>query len=190
LITPLNVRPTTLVKALSTIPGSGLNLWIMKHLSLILVLVFLAGEVFAQTNQPARRALYFVPHLQLRQESSEPAKLNAAGVLNAPQIQVEKPSANLNTAPASSTGARFERSTVGLRQGDFDYQVFHRLDQEGYFERPPAPADSAVARWAQNAFTPDVMHLGKTTVSCSLVTAIKRKNPLWLLDPYFLQVSW
>ena len=34
--------------------------------------------------------------------------------------------------------------------------------------------------------------VGKTTVSCSILTAIKRKNPLCLINvnPYFLKVSW
>jgi hypothetical protein len=128
--------------------------------------------------------------MQLREERSEPTNPGSAIASRLAEIPLEKISANLKAPLVSEAGIRVERSTADFRQRDFDFQVFHRLDQQGYFDRPPSLPDSAMARWAQKAFTPEILHIGKTTVSCSLLTAIKRKNPLWLLDPYFLQVSW
>jgi len=39
-------------------------------------------------------------------------------------------------------------------------------------------------------FEPEVIHLRKVDISCSAITAIKRKNPLCLLNPIVLNVSW
>ena len=163
----------------------------MRYLALVQFLLgVLATEVFGQSNQPPMRALYLVPHMQLRDARSEPKKPLSSAPVGQLEIPLEEVSASLKTPRVGEADIRAERSTLDISHRDFDFQVFHRLDQEGYFDRPPAPPDNAVARWAQNAFTPEILHIGKTTVSCSLLTAIKRKNPLWLLDPYFLQVSW
>jgi len=39
-------------------------------------------------------------------------------------------------------------------------------------------------------FEPEVIHLRKIDVSCSLITALKRRNPLCLINPIVLNVSW
>jgi len=61
---------------------------------------------------------------------------------------------------------------------------------EFYLTRAELPSDSAVVRFVDNIFAPEVIHIGKKEVVCSVVTAIKRKNPLCLLNPLFFQLSW
>jgi hypothetical protein len=76
--------------------------------------------------------------------------------------------------------------------GALDPQLYHYLDRSGYLTRPAPPSSSFLVRATDAAFTPEPVHIGKTTMfSCSVLTAIKRKNPLCLLDTLpFLQISW
>jgi len=37
---------------------------------------------------------------------------------------------------------------------------------------------------------PQPIQFRKVSVSCSIITAIKRKNPLCLINPIFLDVRW
>jgi len=71
---------------------------------------------------------------------------------------------------------------------------------EFYLTRPEAPSDSGLVRYVDRLFTPEVIRIGKASVSCPFVTAIKRNNPLCLLSGFgtdrtlisyiLLQVSW
>jgi hypothetical protein len=55
----------------------------------------------------------------------------------------------------------------------------------------PAPKpDNFLTRGFNSIFEPEEFHVGKTTICCSVATAIKRKNPLCLLNPLVLNVSW
>jgi len=65
-----------------------------------------------------------------------------------------------------------------------------RLERTGYLTRPELPSENRLVRLAASTFRPEVFKIGKTSVSCSIVTAIKRKNPLCLLNPFVLTVSW
>jgi hypothetical protein len=72
---------------------------------------------------------------------------------------------------------------------DSEHQAYRRLEREGYFVRKVA-SDSLATRIAES-FEPEVVRLGKhTTLTCSLITAIKHKNPLCLINPYFLVLTW
>jgi hypothetical protein len=42
----------------------------------------------------------------------------------------------------------------------------------------------------EDIFEPEGVEVGKTRFSCSILTAIRRKNPLCLINPIFLQLSW
>jgi hypothetical protein len=55
---------------------------------------------------------------------------------------------------------------------------------------PEQKSENVFVRAVEDVFEPEVVHLGKTTFTCSLLTAIKRKNPLCLINPIFLQLSW
>jgi len=75
-----------------------------------------------------------------------------------------------------------------LSASEFHSRVIR--SDEFYLTRAELPADSGVVRFLENTFTPEVVHIGKVPVTCSIITAIKRKNPLCLLNPLFFQVSW
>jgi hypothetical protein len=61
---------------------------------------------------------------------------------------------------------------------------------EFYLIQAQPVAENRFVRAAEAIWSPEVVHLGKTTVSCPVITAIKRKNPLCLLNPIFFQASW
>jgi len=70
------------------------------------------------------------------------------------------------------------------------YQLYQRIrgDLDLIRQAPGRPAGFEGA--IDSIFRPEVYHGRKVYVSCSVLTAIKRKNPLCLLNPLFLHVSW
>jgi len=56
--------------------------------------------------------------------------------------------------------------------------------------KPEVVEMDPVSKFLDKTFTPEVVHFRKVEVSCSIYTAIKRKNPLCLLNPLFFQVTW
>jgi hypothetical protein len=62
--------------------------------------------------------------------------------------------------------------------------VIERLSKEGGLQLPPA--DSRFER----AFKPHSFRFGHAEVTCSIVTAIKRRNPLCLLNPIILNIQF
>ncbi len=67
---------------------------------------------------------------------------------------------------------------------------FVRSD-EFYLVRAEEPVfEHGVNRFFDQVFRPEEFHVGKHTVSSSITTAIKRKNPLCLLNPIVFQASW
>ena len=92
------------------------------------------------------------------------------------------------TADAANRGGRVEASASSdttiivdriYRLETGDYVIFH--------EPPP---DNLYVRTMDTIFRPEVIRLGKMSVASSVVTAIKRKNPLCLLNPMVLVFSW
>lgn len=79
---------------------------------------------------------------------------------------------------------------LASRMSDFDMQLFYRLDKAGYLTRPEPPSDNRFDRLMDSTFRPEVFHFRKVDVECSLITAIKRKNPLCLLNPIFFNMTW
>jgi len=65
-----------------------------------------------------------------------------------------------------------------------------RLKRAGYLTRAPAPPEDLFSRTVNAMFQPEPVRVGRTTVAFSPVTAIKRKNPLALLNPIVLNISW
>jgi hypothetical protein len=74
--------------------------------------------------------------------------------------------------------------TTDLRAGDSQqYQRFAIIS-------PVHESDDRLSRCFDAVFRPEEYHVGKTVFSCSILTAINRKNPLCLLNPEFLHWSW
>ncbi len=64
------------------------------------------------------------------------------------------------------------------------------LVEEGELTRVEPPSENKFLRPIEAIFEPTPVRLGKVKVSCSILTAIKRRNPLCLLNPFFIQGSW
>ena len=154
---------------------------------------------FAQTNRPpALRELFTLPKVRLQamdcEISTPPPKLPSALSSPSPAPAPQARQAGLFEAPPAQQSAP---ATAGLSlsyDGADDafekLDMFRRLDRGGYLVKPGKPPDTFVARALNSTFRPELVHLGKTTMSCSLITAIKRKNPFCLLNPIFFQLSW
>ena len=70
-------------------------------------------------------------------------------------------------------------------------QAFYRRREEGgYLTRRELISKNVFDRCMDAVFEPEVIHLRKIDVSCSLITALKRRNPLCLINPIVLNVSW
>jgi hypothetical protein len=69
------------------------------------------------------------------------------------------------------------------------HRGFVRRD-ELYLVRNEPMSDQALNRFVEDVYRPEVFHLGKIPMSISVWTAIKRKNPLCLLNPIVFQASW
>lgn len=123
-----------------------------------------------QTNVMIAAAQFSLPPVQLRQET---------------RAQSEKPTSEVQPHTALSAQAvAFESS---LKDAELRSSVVR--SDEFYLVRKQV-IDNPVERFVDGVFRPEVYHLGKTEVSCSFLTALKRKNPLCLLNPLVVQISW
>jgi len=139
--------------------------------AIVMAGVALALTSAAQTKLSPEYARWFVlPKPQLRAEDTEPA---------GPGSDLQHSGAGLSSAPAD------------VDHSQKDFQLYYYKPQGFELTRlahvPDDPLDWAFA----SVFEPEVFHVGRrTTVSCSILTAIKRKNPFCLLNPIFLVVTW
>jgi hypothetical protein len=68
--------------------------------------------------------------------------------------------------------------------------LLHRMEQSGLL-KPAGPVyDSEFDRAMAAAFRPEIIHVGHVQISCSIITAIARKNPFCLLDQSVLGISF
>ncbi len=164
----------------------------MKTLCVLMIAVVADAAIsLAQTNAwPKGWPAFSIPHVQLRPLEAPPKQVVPTGSSDAgSQPQLSTSSVRTESAPTQpNAGPEPVALDVGLR--GFELEVFRRLDRAGCFERAQRASDSAVLRWAEGTFRPEVLRVGGTEVTCSLVTAVKRKNPLCLLDPILINVAW
>ena len=182
---------------------SGLNRSRMHRILVCIVLLCLNG--FAQTNCQPAATLFSSPSLELRLNPVESSKLN--GEMETVQSSKELLGATHgdNSAFAEpSDAALFNRKQTSLKissQGSGDLTtdnfrsdvaraIYQRLDRDGVFNRPPVIYENGLDRFIDRTFSPEVFKVGKMEISCSLLTAIKRKNPLCLANPMFFNISW
>jgi hypothetical protein len=69
-------------------------------------------------------------------------------------------------------------------------RYYQRVDDGGHLTPPAPPSDDLYLRGMDAIFKPEPVRVGKTSVAFTPITAIKRKNPLALLNPLVLSVSW
>jgi hypothetical protein len=137
----------------------------------------------AQTNAPPRALQWLVvaaPHL--RTESAQPAKSD----IRPPPARPD--SIATGTGPPDPPGPPPGKFAASTSREDSDYYLRNR---EFDLIRPPARPPDMLTRGFDSVFRPEEIRIGRNaTFSCSMVTAIKRKNPLCLLNPIFLNLSW
>ena len=150
----------------------------------------------AQTNCPPNPSrLFSVPTVALRAPLI--SRLVVPSVSSdLPTVQVS----NSQTVPRTGTlldishdasnNAVSGEITANRFNSDFDQRLFWRLEKGGYLTQHAPGSDNRLDRVLDGIFQPEIIHVGKTTVSCSLLTAITRKNPLCLINPIFFQLCW
>lgn len=159
--------------------------------SWVLILGCLSGP--AQTNWTCAGLLYEPPAIALRpltatRPSPAVPATNREG-LQKLKLETE-PAPELSLLPPTNSTPRLEQATISHGQ---DFGDFYGPLQPGHFYlvQPERPAHNVIVRAVEGIFDPELIRLGKTTtLSCTVVTAIKRKNPLCLLNPLFFQLSW
>jgi len=132
---------------------------------------------FAQTNvstSASSEPHFFLPPVQLWQ----------------PAVAEENPSTNsFGIGSVSNTESGGQMSLNSLT-GDGEFRSRIIRPGEFYLIQAEPESENRFVRAAEALWRPEVVHLGRTSVSCSVITAIKRKNPLCLLNPIFFQASW
>jgi len=69
-------------------------------------------------------------------------------------------------------------------------RLYRKLDRGGYLAPREQKSDNKFVRAMDAIFVPEVIQIGDTAIAFSPYTAIKRKNPLCLLNPVPIVVSW
>jgi hypothetical protein len=138
------------------------------------------AKSYSQTNDctPVSQ-LFYLPSIHLRPENKPiPKDMNesrkAEPTRPAPELSL-KPDANAQLSAAVSAERRYASF---VREGEF------------YLTKTQSPFNNPIDRFVDNVFRPEVFQVGKLPASCSIWTAVKRKNPLCLLNPEFFQISW
>ena len=150
----------------------------------------------AETNSQVATLSFTLPTTQLR--SMSPQEGQGKKVAE-PQTSPETAILQIPDTPRLSTlreiaSSEFDpgptdRFSATVRGSDLEMQVYKRLEEGGYLTRPEP--ETPLEHFLDRSFSPEVIHLGRHAVaSCTLYTAIVRKNPLCLLNPMFLFISW
>lgn len=155
-----------------------------KTILLACALVAPCWLCFGQTNAPAGPAkMPPVPALKLPALTGQasPAISSPAGA-NSPAgpMSLEEPGAQTHlNAPAERMRLEGKKSAA-----------LNRMEQEGLV-KPAEPAYSSdFNRNMAAAFRPEIIQSGHAQIYSSVVTAVARKNPLCVLDPTFLNISF
>ena len=83
-----------------------------------------------------------------------------------------------------------ETSEIEDLRFDRIYRQLEQLDRQGRLMQPDEPSDNRFVRAMDSVFRPEVVKIGGVAVSCSVITAVKRKNPLCLLNPMVIGIAW
>jgi hypothetical protein len=142
----------------------------------------------AQTNCPLQYTSWLVvPEPQLRTEQAEPPAAK-------PESQELQTGLRLLPAEMSAADPKSPHPApivLSADYGDQDSQPYYRMQRGTGIIAPAHASDDPLTRASDSVFRPEDFHIGKTaTFSCTILTAIERKDPLCLLNRFFLIVSW
>lgn len=141
------------------------------------MLIVWCGKASAQNNSPDVPALFQLPELELR---LQPSDMETPHATKSREFQLH---------PTAVSASQPGQLPLNGSATDKDLLWAKRLELGGYLMKPE-PSTSQFVRWTDAIFRPEPVRVRKTLVSCSVVTAVKRKNPLCLLSPRLLDVSW
>jgi hypothetical protein len=150
---------------------------------------------YGQTNTSLAPEHLFLDRAELVLDRPARTLAGAAEPGSADAVVSEKLVRDSSILPAASvtqsdTNSIPEEMVLSSRERDFNRQIYRRLEEAGYLSKPDPPSGNLLVRATDAIFQPEVVQVGKRSVSCSIITAIKRKNPLCLLNPIFLNASW
>jgi hypothetical protein len=156
--------------------------------ALVMVGVGMATTATAQINSSGDSLRFFsIPTVQLRTVLSEPP----ASRIGLQEGKVGRHSWPVETRLADPKVRPSHAFTLVAKSDDQDFRLPYGRHYDFDLIRPAKVSADPVTRALDSIFRPEEFHVGRTyTVSCSLLTAIKRKNPLCLVNPLFLSVSW
>ena len=143
----------------------------------------------AETNSMPQLAQLFIllePHL--RTEPAVPLKSPSFPIISTPR-KIKFISSPTDAKTTVQESLRVDHTFLNPDRDDPDSPYHHYPSDFGLI-LPIHRSDDPLTRCLDSVFRPEEFHVGKTTVSCSILTAIKRKNPLCLINPIFLNVSW
>ncbi len=149
-------------------------------------------QAAAQTNATSAAGQWLVmPKLELRALTANPEE-TPLHFEHKPVKAPEQPAAlkpGKSATEPSQTPSILARET-SLSAGDFEADLYRRLERNGYMSSPEPKSSNPFVRSMDAVFRPEVVQAGKKSVSCSIITAIKRKNPFCLLNPVPIYISW
>jgi hypothetical protein len=104
----------------------------------------------------------------------------------------------LPVSSSSNTVPSFLSLSAGQLQGEARsvidevrmQRLYEKLERHGHLARREPKSDNKLVRAMDAIFAPEVIQIGGTSIAFSPYTAIKRKNPLCLLNPVPIAVSW
>jgi hypothetical protein len=161
-----------------------------------LLLICCVGNLFAQTNSPSVSGqLFSTPQVGLRLSNAESDKealvaTDNIRVLHLGSAQSQDPFSGPEPATNVRPEVSFEATSAGGGLSGLSLQIYDRLEKGGYLTRAELPSEDRLDRLVNTIFVPEPIQFRKVSVSCSIINAIKRKNPLCLLNPIFLDVRW
>lgn len=171
----------------------------MKKLVFLLVV---CGYVYChgQTNVSSAPLSLFSDRAKLSLELSPPEARPTSPVMASADFEDSGTETNADSIPSlpvpslpsseSNTNSFSRDLGLGGLESDFHRQIYRRLEEGGYLRRAEEPSENLLVRATDAIFLPEVVRIGKVSVSCSVITAIKRKNPLCLINPIFFNASW
>src|SRR6266581_325837 len=161
-----------------------------------LLFIYCAGNLFAQTNSPSvSPQLFSIPQIGLRLSNPEsdrgtPVVTDNSRLLHLASEQSQDVSVGSETATNAGPETSFETTSASGSLSGASLRIYERLEKGGYLTRPELPSEDRLDRLVNTIFVPEPVQFRKISVSCSIITAIKRKNPLCLINPIFLDVRW
>jgi hypothetical protein len=96
----------------------------------------------------------------------------------------------LTSGTARNAGTAMSLQTDMAAEIDEKFAGVYRRLEERNDLFPPPPSQNRFVRATDAIFTPAPIRLGSTYISFTPVTAWKKRNPLCLLNPLVLTISW